>query len=317
MTWFKQLSFYRLAGAVDHAALAAALERRPFTPCGGLDWFSDGWVPPAPHLDKPMHTGRSSHLVALRREDKVLPVSVIRNFVEVKVREIEDKELRRPGRKERAAIKEQVTDDLLPRAFVRPSHTIAYIDNMRGWLMVDSASAGKAESVVSRLREALPPFPAALPRTKLAPHSAMTDWLAAGNAPGAFELDSDAVLRDGGENGAQVKVSRFDLTAEEIRQHIATGKQVTQLGLIWNEKIRFQLTDDLRLKRIQFLDVLQDEASQAGDDRESLFAATFLLMSEELGELVESLIDTLGGLEESQARHEGTTQIQAPALPIA
>jgi recombination associated protein RdgC len=167
--------------------------------------------------------------------------------------------------------------------------------------MVDSGTASKAEALVSKLREALPHFPAALPRTKLAPHTAMTDWLAAGEAPGGFELDADCELKDGSENGAVVRCSRIDLTSDEIRQHIATGKQATKLGLIWNEKIRFQLTDALQLKRIQFLDVLQEEASQAGDDRESLFAATFLLMSEELGELVSALVEALGGLEDSQA----------------
>ncbi|VEB42931.1 Recombination-associated protein rdgC [Chromobacterium violaceum] len=145
----------------------------------------------------------------------------------------------------------------------------------------------------------------------------MTDWLAAGEAPGGFGLDADAVLKDGGENGAEVRVSRIDLTSDEIRQHIATGKQVTKLGLIWNEKIRFQLTDTLQLKRIQFLDMLQDEAGQAGDDRESLFEATFILMSEELGELVEALVEALGGLEDSQARQEGGVQEREPELPIA
>ncbi|MGC0155547.1 recombination-associated protein RdgC [Chromobacterium vaccinii] len=302
--WFKQLSFYRLADVVDQAALTAALERRPFQPCMGLDWFSEGWVPPAGHLDAPVYAGRGSLLVSLRREDKVLPASVIRDFVDMKVQEIEDKELRKVGRKEKLALKEQLTDDLLPRAFVRSGRTLAYIDNNRQWLMVESATASKAEALVSKLREALPPFPAALPRTQLAPHAAMTDWLAAGEAPGGFELDADAVLRDSSENGAQVRVSRIDLTADEIRQHIATGKHASMLGLIWNEKIRFQLTDSLQLKRIQFLDVLQEEASQAGDDRESLFAATFLLMSEELGELVSALVEALGGLEDSQQHKE-------------
>jgi recombination associated protein RdgC len=128
----------------------------------------------------------------------------------------------------------------------------------------------------------------------------MTDWLAAGEALW-FELDADCELKDGSENGAVIRCTRMDLTADEIRQHIATGKQVTRIGLIWQEKIRFMLTDTLQLKRIQFLDVLQEEASQAGDDRESLFEATFTLMSEELGELVDALIEALGGLEDSQA----------------
>jgi len=97
-----------------------------------------------------------------------------------------------------------------------------------------------------------------------------------------------------------VRCTRIDLTADEIRQHIATGKQVTRLGLIWRERIRFVLTDQLQLKRLQFLDVLQEEASQAGDDLASLFEATFLLMAEELGDLVNDLVAALGGLEASQ-----------------
>ncbi|WP_406850093.1 recombination-associated protein RdgC [Chromobacterium phragmitis] len=302
MTWFNNATLFRLADAPDAIRLSEALAKRPFQPCAGLDWFSEGWVPPAAHLEEPVFVTRGHMLVSLLREDKVLPSAVIRKAVDTKVADIETKELRKVGRKEKLALKDQVTDDLLPRAFAKPSRVPALIAG--GWLIADTGSAPRAEALVSKLREALPPFPAALPRTRIAPHTAMTDWLAAGEAPGGFELDADAVLKDGGENGAEVRVSRIDLTSDEIRQHIATGKQVVKLGLIWNEKIRFQLTDTLQLKRIQFLDMLQDEASQAGDDRESLFEATFILMSEELGELVEALVEALGGLESSQQHKE-------------
>ncbi|MFK7090523.1 Recombination-associated protein RdgC [Chromobacterium violaceum] len=299
MVWFNNASIYRLGELPTEAKLAEVLAKRPFQPCAGLDWFSEGWVAPAAHQDSVVYTSRGRLLVRLKRDDKVLPGSVIRDTVDAKVKEIEDKEMRKVGRKEKLALKEQITDDLLPRAFTKSGCVSAFMTG--SWLIADTSSTPRAEALVSKLREALPPFPAALPRTKIAPHTAMTDWLAAGKAPGAFELDADAVLKDGSANGAEVRVSRIDLTSDEIRQHIATGKQVAKLGLIWNEKIRFQLTDTLQLKRIQFLDVLQDEASQAGDDRESLFEATFILMSEELGELVEALVAELGGLEESQS----------------
>jgi len=301
--WFKQLSFYRLSGesTPDAAHLSDALNKTPFHACSGLDWFTEGWVWPASHLDEPVFSTRGHILVSLKREDKVLPAAVIRDFVEIKASEIEEREHRNVGRKEKQALKEQVTDDLLPRAFVRSSRMSAYLDTRRRWLMVDSGTASKAEALVSKLREALPPFPAALPRTQIAPHTAMTDWLAAGEAPEGFELDADCELKDSSENGAVVRCVRMDLTSDEIRQHIATGKQATKVGLIWKERVRFLLTDTLQLKRIQFLDVLQDEASQAGDDSASLFEATFTLMSEELGELVEALIEALGGLDPNQA----------------
>ncbi|MDC7716049.1 recombination-associated protein RdgC [Vogesella sp. DC21W] len=300
--WFKQLSFFRLDEnfLIDSDKLADQLAKRPFQRCSGLDWFSEGWVAPASHLDSPLHQARGYQMLTLRREDKVLPAGVIRDHLDSKLAEIEAAELRKVGRKEKLQLKEQITDDLLPRAFTRSGRTTAYIDSQRGWLMVDSGTASKAENLVSTLREALPPFPAALPRTAVSPHALMTDWLAAGEAGFGFELDAECELKDSSENGAVVRCTRIDLTADEIRQHIATGKQVTRLGLIWRERIRFVLTDQLQLKRLQFLDVLQEEASQAGDDLASLFEATFLLMAEELGDLVNDLVAALGGLEASQ-----------------
>ncbi len=136
--------------------------------------------------------------------------------------------------------------------------------------------------------------PASLPNTLLLPGSAMTDWLA-GDVPDGFELDCDAVMRSPGDDGATVRCSRQDLTAREVQKHIETGKVVTQLGLVWRQRIRFVLTDRLELKRLQFLDVLEEQASQAGDDAPALFDATATLMLGELRQLVADLIAALGG----------------------
>ncbi|RXZ45408.1 recombination-associated protein RdgC [Crenobacter cavernae] len=296
--WFKQLSFYRIEGdaIADAQTLAEALAKRPFHPCGGLDWSSVGWISPAPGTGEFIFSARDAWLVALKREEKVLPGAVVRDFVDARVTEIEDKELRKVGRKEKQALKEQVTDDLLPRAFTKTGRTTAYFDNARGWLMVDTGTASRAETLISEIREGIAGFPARLPKTELSPSTAMTSWLADGVVGNGFELDSECELKAPGDNGAVVRVTRMDLTSDEIRQHIANGKQVTRLGLTWNEKISFVLTDSLQLKRIQFLDVLQEEASQAGDDMAALFEATFILMSAELGELVDALVEQLGGL---------------------
>ena len=303
MTWFKQLSFFCLDAGHDYntEALAAAVAKRPFQPCAGLDWFSSGFVPVAGHVDKLLYSNVRHLMLKLKREDKVLPGGVIRDALDKKVAEIEAAELRKVGRKEKLQLKEQITDDLLPRAFTRSSAVSGYLDTSRGYLMVSSSTSSKAEDFVSTLRECLPPFPAALPRTVKSPQSVMTDWLAAGEASHGFELDSQCTMADSSESGAIIKAQRQDLTADEIRDHIQAGKQVTELGLIYRERIRFVLTDKLQLKKLQFLDVLQEEASQAGDDLASLFDATFLLMSEELGELVGDLVGALGGLEQEAA----------------
>ena len=128
--WFRQLSFYQLPAPEQIVAskLADALAARQFQRCSGLDWFSEGWVAPAPHLDEPLYVQRERLLLSLRREDKVLPAGVIRDFLDAKLRDIEQQELRKVGRKEKLAMKEQITDDLLPRAFTRTSRTAAYFD---------------------------------------------------------------------------------------------------------------------------------------------------------------------------------------------
>ena len=297
MDLFNAITFYRADKAqiptIDK--LREALEQRPFNHCLGLDWYSEGWAAAASHDPNPLMSVRGVSLLNLKREDKVLPPGVIRDLLEEKIVELEGKEFRKIGRKEKQALKEQITDDLLPRAFTRSSMLRALVDPDGGWLIVNTATASKAENLLSTLRDASPAFPAALVHTVLSPQSAMTDWLLAGDAPGSFELDNNCDLHAPGEHGAQIKCSRQDLTADEVQQHLKKGKQASKLGLVWRERIRFVLTDTLQLRRIQFLGVIQEQAAQAGDDMATLTEATLLLMSEELTALWADLIAALGG----------------------
>ena len=295
--WFNQLSFYRIEPAQmpDAAALSTALQQRPFNPCLGLDWFSEGWSAAASHIDDPLLKVRHAWLLALKREDKVLPAGVIRDLLDTRIEQIEEQEFRKIGRKEKQVLKEQITDDLLPRAFTCSNRLTALIDMQRNWLMIDSATASKAENLLTCLRDASTAFPAALVHTNLSPQSAMTDWLINGDAPSGFALANDCELKAAGENGAVLRCSRQDLTAEEVQRHLKNGKHATKLGLVWRDRIRFVLTESMQLKRLQFLDVIQEEAAQAGDDIASLNEATLLLMTEELGALADDLINALGG----------------------
>ncbi|PJO08440.1 recombination-associated protein RdgC, partial [Neisseria sp. N95_16] len=133
------------------------------------------------------------------------------------------------------------------------------------------------------------------PVTRQSPSSLMTDWLLAGQAQGRFELDSDVTLVGAGDVAPKVKISRKDLTADDVVHHAKNGMTVTELGLVWHERVAFILTRDLTLKRIQWLDVVQEEAEDHGDDAESQAYATQLLMSAALSELLAELMELLGG----------------------
>ncbi|WP_043617620.1 recombination-associated protein RdgC, partial [Chromobacterium violaceum] len=60
MTWFNNATLFRLADVPDAIHLSEQLAKRPFQPCMGLDWFSEGWVPPAGHLEAPAYAARGS-----------------------------------------------------------------------------------------------------------------------------------------------------------------------------------------------------------------------------------------------------------------
>ena len=298
--WFKQISFYPLntAKLPELDTLAEKLEQAAFTPCMGLDWFSEGFAPPTPFSSELVFPADYTWRVALKKEEKVLPAGVIRDILDERVVEIQNAEARNVGRKEKQELKEQITDDLLPRAFTRSSRSQAIFDTKHGYLLVNNAAAAKAENLLTKLREALGGLEASLPNTKQSPGSLMTDWLLRGAAEGGFELDSDCELKGVGDVVPTVKVSKQDLTADEVVQHVKNGKTVTQLGLTWREQISFILTQDFTLKRIQYLDVLQEEAEGHGDDAASLMFASQILMTEALSTMLDELVSYLGGWQE-------------------
>lgn len=60
----------------------------------------------------------------------------------------------------------------------------------------------------------------------------------------------------------------------------------------------FILTQDLTLKRIQWLDVVQEEAEGSCDDAKSMSYATQLLMEAAVSAILGELVDLLGGWQE-------------------
>ena len=295
--WFKQLTIYPLNKdkLPDLEMLANKLQEAAFKPCMGLDWDSVGFSSPVSFSPEMVFPAQNTWRIALKKEEKVLPAAVVRDILDEKINEIREVEGRNVGRKEKIELKENITDDLLPRAFTKSSKTEAIIDSQYGFLLINQANSNRAEMLLTKLRDALGGLEAKLPRTQQSPGSLMTEWLLQGSAAGHFELDSDCELKGLGDAAPVVRISHQDLTAEEVVNLVKNGKIVTQLGLCWQDRVRFVLTQDFTLKRIQFLDVIQEEAAGQGDDMQSITFASQILMAEALGELLSELVHHLGG----------------------
>ena len=291
--WFKQCQAYRLPETPDAAVLAAALDEHRFAPPCGLDWFTDGFAVPQPFGDELVFTADKTLGISLKREERVLPGAVIKTALDEKIAKIEAEEARKVGRKERQELKEQIVDELLPRAFTRASRTDAVIAG--GYLLINQ-TGNKAETLLSHLREALGGLRAQPTVTRRSVSELMTQWLLRGEADGQFELDDYVALV--GDMGAEIRIKREDVTAEEVVQHVKCGKRVVELGLVWRESVVLVLTQDLTLKRLRYLDHLQEDAQSHGDSGFDLAAASQIISSNALASILDELAELLGGWQE-------------------
>lgn len=257
--------------------------------------MSQGWIAPAAHAPEQFaYPWQDAVLVMLKTEDKLLPGAVIKNAADARVAEIEARENRKVGKREAKEIRERIVDELIPRAFTRSRTQRALIDLQAGLVLVESASASKAEELLSLLRESLGSLPTRLLQTQTTPQTAMTLWLESGDA-GEFDLGQDVELRVPGDDGAIARLVRQPLSGDEIQMHLSAGKLVTKIAVSWQDRVAFQLTEKLELKRVAMMDTLEEEMKDSdAADKEALFNAGLTLLLGELRQLVPTLITALG-----------------------
>jgi recombination associated protein RdgC len=294
--WFKNIFVYRLPAdwAITEAALQEKLALKQLQPCSGLEKQSRGWVS-CRGDDRLVLSANQQILFSLGVEQKLLPASVINRFAKERVADIEVQQGYKVGRKGMKEIKEAVTDDLLPRAFVLQRATYAWLDPINGRLIVEAASSAKADELLEQLIKSVDDLPLKPLNTEMSPVAAMTDWLSSGNAPAGFTIDRELELRATGESKATVRYANHALEGEEILAHIAAGKRVTRLGMTWNDRISFVLTEQLQIKRLEFLDIIKEESTMLADSEDELFYLDFTLMTGELAKMLTDLTEALGG----------------------
>jgi recombination associated protein RdgC len=111
----------------------------------------------------------------------------------------------------------------------------------------------------------------------------MTGWLTGEPLPEGLALGDECELKDPVDGGAVVKAQRQELTADEITKHLETGKQVTKLALVLDDRLSFVLGEDLIIRKLKFLDGAVDQLENT--ERDSLAAeldARYAILSAEV-----------------------------------
>ncbi|MCR4158786.1 recombination-associated protein RdgC [Kerstersia gyiorum] len=294
--WFKNLKLYRLNPSWNPSVdeLDEQLAALAFTPGNSSQAQTLGWTPVR-------ENGRFAHaigdqiLISLRTEKKLLPSTVVNQVAKERAADFEAQQGYKPGRKQMKELKERIYDELLPRAFSISRDTLIWIDRKNRWLVIDAAASAKADEALGLLAKTLSPFPAEPLYVEQSPGAAMTSWLADDEAPAGFTIDQDTELRAAGDGKAAVRYVKHAPEPEELRRHIASGKQGSRLALTWEDRVSFVLTDTLDIKRIAPLDVLAENSEAAGLAEDERFNADMALMTGELAKMIAALVDALGG----------------------
>ena len=297
MPLFKNIVVYRIAPEWEppaFAALEAELNRLAFRPCEPSQERSFGWVPPrgADHAAM-LELVDGQWILKLAIERKVVPGAAVRAELEARCKAIEAERGRKPGRKEKTELKEDILHAFLPRAFSKRAVHTVWLDVEARTLIVAASSMKAAEPVVQPLVELMADLGHVLPlaplSTSLAPATAMAEWLRTREAPAGFTIDRDLELKHAGEDKSVVRYARHSLDLEEIGQHIEEGKLPTQLAMTWNDKVSFVLTEQLGIRKIDIRDV---EEAPRGEDG---FDADVAIATGELAQLLPDLLASLGG----------------------
>ncbi|WP_397473049.1 recombination-associated protein RdgC [Pusillimonas sp.] len=294
--WFKNLKVFRLAPSwsISLNALESALEKHAYRPGNSLEMQNLGWVPPFEGSGL-AYALQGNIFLSLRTEKKLLPATVINQVTRAKALEIEEQQGFKPGRRQMKELKEQVTDELLPKAFSVYRDTRVWIDTNNRWLVVDAAAAAKSDEVLGMLAKAIDPFPVLQLYVEQSPASSMTNWLIQDEPPAGFSVDQDTELRSTSESRAAVRYLRQSIDIEDVRKHVQNGKQCTRLALTWADRVSFVLTDNLDIKRVAPLDVLKENQDLTARNEADQLDSDLALMSGELSRLLDSLVDALGG----------------------
>ena len=297
MMFFRNLTLFRFSAHLSGELqdLDAALAHHPLRACGALEVATRGFVSPfGPDSEVLSHTVGNATLVALGTEEKLLPAAVVNAELGKRIRKETDRLVRPPGGRQRRALKSEILDALLPQAFVRPGRLNGYLDAANGWVVLDTASRNPAEAVLTALREALGSFPATPLAATETPRAVLTQWLAHAKLPDGLSLGDECELRDPASR-AKVTCRQQELESGEVHAHLKQGKQVCRLGLQFQDRISFVLGEDLVVRKLRFLDVVQDAiADDDHDSAEAELDARFALMTLELARLFDGLEQWFG-----------------------
>lgn len=283
--WFKNIRIYNITEALDLTDLESPLERHAKQPLSQMQESNFGFVPAFKDSNLLADSVDNGVFVCGMVEEKILPASVVNDALAEKLDEIEMAEGRRPGKKEREQLKEDIRALLLPRAFTKSKRIPAWINTKRGLLVVNASSDKAADDFTAQLREAigsLPIIPWGKTESSL---DVLTSWYSSPELrPNSTEIDALIDMKMVQDPSVKANYRNLDLEAAEIAASLEAGMRIKTLGMSFDDQIHFVINETFAIKRIKYADKLVEQANESDDPRTDA-----ALMMDTINNLVEAI----------------------------
>lgn len=275
----KQASFFRLSAPITLSSDRLVI----FCPTLPTQEKSTGWV--APNAGALVEQVSGAQVVKFAIETRKVPAATIQKKLDEACLHIEQTTGRKPGKKEKKDLKEEIKFSLLPSAFPSQKHITVIVDDTL--LIIDSTSASQVDDVLSAIVRVVDVEVSNL-NTNTSPAQLMAEWLTDHEAAYGFGIGRACELQAQDESSAKVRYTNHFLGTDEVQTHIARGKIPTSLALSFDDNIGFTLTDALTLKKLDF-------GEELFDGSEPDFHGSIAIVIGSLRPLVQELILALGG----------------------
>ena len=291
LMWFRNCHIYHLTTPFQHSPeeLAEILENQRFSSVGRQDTETLGWISPLNRqFEHLVHAANGCILLCMRREQKVIPASMVKETLEERVATIEAEEGRKVFGKEKSALKDDILSLLKPKALSKSSHTYGYIDPRNNLLIINAGSNSVADSFIQLLIDSLGTLGAIRLMGEESPSAIMNRWLKEG-LPHGWTLTGQYEFKDP-QNDRVAKFKDSEESNPLIDDLLEDGYWVEKLGIRFKDQFNAVIQSDMLVKSIKFDDELLKENEDVDDiEPYARLDADLVLMTQTFAEFIAEL----------------------------
>lgn len=270
-------------------ALRGHLASEAFAEPGAFALASYGFVP----MDQGTFVTEfpGGYAFKFRYAQKVIPGSIIKQAMADAVREIENETGRKPGKKEKAEIKERIITEFSAQAFVRTTDVICYFRSATNHLLVPTLSKTIGDRLMTKLVFAVESL-----KTETIHVSNVTQGLTArlkkwlddeDNSFGEFYPVNEVDLEQE-HRSVRVKMAALQSARATMESSLDQQFSVSAIGLSLGVD-EFKFTHDFKLRAIKLAD--PDEVSNEETEGEPGFEAQAAIEVDRIGLIVDALVE--------------------------